>query len=891
MSGNFDWQTEDERRNRQQEAWDEKPEPPPTSTNKRRRIPWKLLTVILVLLAGLGLTVWWRVQARIDATMQSLRNDVASTFNLVQLSAREQDEELFRSVLSGRDPAWTTTQLQLFGEGLFIDRAPIGLAVTNDHLPVNLSIPFDDAATDDAPATIEFSPDLNEAVVTTIQPFASNSTSTTTGTVLLEQTAVFRRGIQRWLLAPPEGEFWGKWQELETDRLLLRFPQRDEAIATKLSEDLTNSIDQLCATLDDIECADDYGLTVLLDTDLNSLATLFGRSGTLGAFRGIDRSDGLVLPTPTLIGRPLEDESLQAAGYQALLGVYLPPVLEAVVSDKTGYVCCEQGALFQVLFEHEMADLGYGQWPVDQADYDNILADGTRLSDLSYLWRRNQVNAESGPDLGRLYVVADFILTAFPDLSPAKLQSLLPVSPNIEEWLSRVLVDSTNKSGNSWILTSLDQAWWMFALQGSLDGGDPPAPLPDESLYLACSAEEASQRGGPAAVYRYNVGDESWEHMLSVEGFVWMSPLPTANTLLMQEFALADETWRTNVWRDQASHPLYKTDTGFSISFGETDPAGRYLVTYAWEPDQEQTNALLLDLDTCTDEGCDYSHLQGLPIWSPDGQLAIYGGDQSTLPNNTIITNERVIIFDPAKSFVDGPLTLADSPKLNSNVRGQSIGTGYAPFWLDDQTYGYIRVIRNGILGPTMGEEIVVGTTDNDFRQSVISSDELFQFLPADQDPRRVTLAYVAPHPIDRELIFIVAVDEVQKMAYVFSFDLGLRTTSLRLQVRYDLNHSFSFSPDGRYLIVTGRDQDIEGLGDDSGVLYLHNIAANTTVPFAIRLPFFLSSVTYDWTDDSQWLMLAMDDNLIALVSPDDRYIKPITHTFGTCTSVAWLDE
>lgn len=890
MSGNFDWQTEDELRNQKQAVWDETPDPHPPS-RPGRQIPWRLLSVLVILLAGVGLIVWWRVQARIDATMQTLRNDVASSFNLVQQSVAAGDEELFRSVLSGRDPSWTTSQLELFNAGLLIDRTPLGLTAAPGSLPQTLAVPFDEMVADDAAVVIEFTPDLNEAILTTTQPFAMDTVAGGPSTILLEQATVFRRGTQRWLLAPPEGNFWGEWQTAETSRLRVEYPQRDEAVVTRLVADLTAAIDRFCETIADINCDKEYGVTLRLDTNLDSFATLYDREGGRAGGRKISSGEDLILPAPTLIGRPPEAQRQQSESYQALLNIYLEPTLETVVVDNTGWICCEQGALFQALFDRQMAELGYKQWPINENDYQRFLAEGTRLSDLSYLWRRNNPTALDEENRSRLYAMADFLLAVFPDVSPAQIQRLLPITPNLEEWLSRLRVESQTGAGNAWVLNSLDQAWWLFALQGTLEPDTPPIPLPDDSLYLACTAEEGSQRPGPASVYRYNVGDNTWENMLNVDGFVWMSPLPLSDTLLMQEYALSKETWQNNVWRDQTRYPLYQTKTGFSISFGETDPEGRYLVTYAWEPNQEQTQAILLDLDTCTENGCDYSQLQGLPIWSPHGQLAIYDGDQRTLPNNTLITNERIIIFDPSESFSERRLTLGESPKLDNTMVTQDIGMGYAPFWLDDQTFGYIRVIRDGQPGPVVDEEIVVGTLEDMQPLPIISSRDLYEYLPENQDADRVTLAYVAPHPVDRELIFVVAVDEVQKMAYVFSYDLATHQPTLRLQVRYDLNHSFSFSPDGRYLIVTGRDRSSVSSTDDSGVLYLHNIADNTTIPFAIRLPFFLSSVTYDWTADSNWLMLAMDDNLIALVSPDHNYVQPITHNYGTCTSVAWLQE
>ncbi len=76
---------------------------------------------------------------------------------------------------------------------------------------------------------------------------------------------------------------------------------------------------------------------------------------------------------------------------------------------------------------------------------------------------------------------------------------------------------------------------------------------------------------------------------------------------------------------------------------------------------------------------------------------------------------------------------------------------------------------------------------------------------------------------------------------------------------------------------------------DDSGMLLLHDIAANRTSPFMTRLPFFLPSVVFDWTDDSQWLAMAMEDNLLGLVAPDEESVQLLSHGYGACTSVAWL--
>ncbi|MEZ4517829.1 MAG: hypothetical protein R3C44_13755 [Chloroflexota bacterium] len=521
---------------------------PTTSQNA-----WRLLAVVGVLIAGLGLIVWWRVQAQIDATTQALRNDVASSFNLVQLAIAEQDEELFRSVLSGRNPVWTTAQLELFKADQLLDRAPLGLTAIPESLPQNLPVPFDDAVADETAATIEFSPDLNEAVVTTVQPFVVNGLQDESDTVFLQQTAVFRRGVQRWLLAPAEGGFWGERQNIETDRLRIEYPERDEAIAARLADDLTDAIDRLCTEALD-GCAGENRLVLNLEDDSSSLAVMAGTLGRQAALREAQRGSSLDLPTPTLIGLPVDDETEASAGYQALLNAYLPLVLETVVAQNVGWECCQQGALFEALSQHLLADLGYAAWPVDPSDYQQIMDEGIRLSDVAYFWRRTPA-ANREKDMAKIFVMVDFLLDTFPDLTPADMLEQLPVSPNLEEWLNQLLATSDTVADNAWIMSSLDQAWWLFTLHGILPEEEPSPPPPaDSSLYLACTPADDGQ-SDPSSVYRYDVSSATWEDMLQVEGFIWMSPLPDPQTLLMQEFRLGEESWRAGIWRNQERQP------------------------------------------------------------------------------------------------------------------------------------------------------------------------------------------------------------------------------------------------------------------------------------------------------------------------------------------------
>ena len=74
-------------------------------------------------------------------------------------------------------------------------------------------------------------------------------------------------------------------------------------------------------------------------------------------------------------------------------------------------------------------------------------------------------------------------------------------------------------------------------------------------------------------------------------------------------------------------------------------------------------------------------------------------------------------------------------------------------------------------------------------------------------------------------------------------------------------------------------------------MLLLHDIEANKTIPLLSRLPFFLPSVVFDWTEDSRWLAVALEDDLVGLIAPDEQYTRLLPHSYGACTSVAWLQK
>lgn len=888
MSANFEWQNEEDERRAQQVNWDDAPEPERPGES-RRRPPWRIIGLIAGLAILAGAIVWWRVDQRIDSTLQAFRTDVIASHNLIQRAVADGDEEVFRSALSGRLPAWTVGQMEIFTANLFFDRAPLGLVPLEGSLPVILPLPEEEAVAGERQADIEFSADLNEAILTVDQPYRRDATGET---VVLRQTTVYRRGDFRWLLAPPMEEFWGDWITTEGDYLSLIYPQRDEAISARLAADIDRQIGLMCATLEDIDCSADLHLSVRLDTDPSVLASMGQPLGALQRAR--EREDILELPAPTLVGLPVEEDTQQwENGYEALSEGYARHIVGAAIAQAVGWRCCDDAVLFNTLLEFQLSQLGIMTWSIGPVDYRRVLDSHLRLSEVGRHLRNRFQNSLDEDQQWEMRAAVDFLVKGIPGTSAASIQRTLDGTRNFNQFLARV-TNVANENGATSIPGNLDLAWWLYAYSAPMAPIDPPLSPPDADLYLACTAVDGNQSTDPSVLLRYLPDLAHWTEMYKRQGFIWMSSLPDPNILLMQEFAMENESWQTNLWRDGEISPAYipPPDGRYAISFGETDPAGRHMVVYEYDPQAEAINGFNLDLKDC-DEGCAKTELPGRPSWSPDGQWAIYTGDNGSFPEDVLVAaNDRFILLQSSGARPDLALSLGPGDAVPGSPDLRPIGTGRSPFWLDAQTFGYIRRIAADGPAVLTDEEIVLATLADTTPETVISAADLFGFLPEEIPLTRLSLGYVATHPEQPGRLFIVVLDELDQRTYIVLYDLETGLAESRLEtLYYNLNHSLSFSPDGRYLVLTGQDRNTVTANDDNAVILVHDIAENQTVPLMTRLPFFLPSVVYDWTEDSRWLAVAMEDNLVGLVAPDEAYVQLLPHNYGACTSVAWVEK
>ena len=406
MSGKFNWQAEDD------VVWEELPADEKTAASSRKRRRWPFLLLALLLLAGVTFIFLRQINRQVADNSEARRVDIASSHNLLLVADAEKDAELFISLLSGRDSGWTAAQNELFQAGLLLDRAPLGLsAAPGEQIPL--------AAQDNA-LNITFSPDLMGAEMVTEQPYTINVGHGLTETVTLQETAVYRLGRERWLLAPPEADFWGPRESQQGARLRVSYPERDAELAARLLPDLERKLDEMCRMLADSGeapvgyCPSDRPVEIQFSTDPASLtATTQPQAATL-----TNNSLRVTLPAPTLVGLPLDE-----AGYQALFRGYASQMVTAIVTQIIGYSCCDRLPFYQVLIDYELAQLSLKPWPVTSGDYERVLNEQVQLTDLSGLWRSEDSTVLAGEEGWRVYAVVDYLLNSNPEISPVRLHA------------------------------------------------------------------------------------------------------------------------------------------------------------------------------------------------------------------------------------------------------------------------------------------------------------------------------------------------------------------------------------------------------------------------------------------------------------------------------------
>lgn len=430
MANNFEWEAEDgtafDEEELQQEFHAERP--------PRLRRPLFFL-VALALLLLLGVVAFRRLGQRVTNAAEDVEEAIQSSHALVTSAARSGDLEVLANVLSGRQLDWTDAQLDLVRENLLYDRRPLGL----EWQPMES---FEGIET-------SISPDLQVAEVVSLQSYLVQGDPN--NAVSLQQTSVYRRSGNRWLLSPPPFGFWGEKVSTRGHFLQLNVLKRDESLGLRIAADLEATIGAACASLSDLECQDETRLEVNLIADPTLLLDLEPAESRLQGSRYLS------LPTPTLVGLPVDE-----SGYRALYRGYAERVVSALIGDLVDWPCCQRAHFYQALLDAQLFQLGLNRWRLGREDYRLMAEHPFGMDELRRLWTQDgdPTEALDERETALVYAFVEFI-TAHPNSSsPAQMQRSLSSSPTFDDWLVQLSEDgaTVEESWNRHIYTQIDDA-------------------------------------------------------------------------------------------------------------------------------------------------------------------------------------------------------------------------------------------------------------------------------------------------------------------------------------------------------------------------------------------------------------------------------------------------
>lgn len=865
MSEQFDWQTEDD-----DAGWDDlEPVAPPTAVS--RKLSWRTTLTILGLLLLVGFVLNWQYNRRIEALTTTIEMDVLSTHNLIQRAVERQDLELLAPLLSAKSLSWTQVQEALMTHALFYDRAQLDLTLVSDD---GAAQPL--ALADGRYLGIDVQPDLNEVVLSFRQAYLPGAEGEA---VLLEQTAVYRRGSSRWLLSPPSAEFWGEWKTTETENLTLVYPARDAEIAAQLAEDLTQTILQACQTLAAAAaCPPDFQVQLRLDSDP---ASLLEAADPTTLYDGNLR---LNLPTPTLVGLPLDE-----TGYQAVLRAYAAPVMTVIINEAVGWECCAKVAIYQAFMDYQLAQLGLRPWPVTRETYTNVVNSSTALEDVFSLWLEPAFSPKDKAESWKIYAFVDYLMRSKNAPPAFEMLQSLNERQTFQDWLADFdEADSGFYEPGIVMQDRVSRDWWLDAQVQMLISQEPlPLPFPDQDLMLSCANVAADDF--TSSLVRYQLASHEWQSLHTINGISFISPLPNDTAVVIDSLDINSEMWRVELLQNGERLPLVGDEYSNTLSWGQLKETESELIVFASQTGNEDFLPTMVNTSTCGEEGCTFTPLSGVPVVSPNGSQSLLV-TMNFLQNGLIYSNDgRAILFDAGEYFQNFPLsrTAADGGATTPIPLGGVLdipGGGDLPFWVDDETYGFVNTTSMS----DASQVIVLASVADDSPTIVATTADLLATVNENKRPFRLSIRFVYAHPHDPNLLFVVANSRLD--SYLFIIDLKNGLIENPFQFPSAQSQFFGLSPNGRHLLLSGGPpKDFTG-PQDVITYYLYDITRNKTQTFITSVPGFAASYSFDWSADGSWLALTMNDGAISLVAPEYNYQYLLQHDKGECSSLAWLN-
>jgi hypothetical protein len=834
----FEWRTlEDEEGRRQEEV------PKVEARAPKRRGRLRRFSTSLVLLLLLVVVIWgvrYVFLRRLDAIAATVEAEVLAVHGIVQEAVRGRDGALFGGMISPDYPNWGRTQKGMLGSGTRWDRPFFGLALVGGA---------DDQAPTGTVVDIAFTSDWGMATVTLAFPYTGADGSPVT----LHQIVTYRDEMASWVLVPAYPSFWGEKQTITGRYLTVEYPERDADTVERLAREWDDMLAAVCRDLDGMRCRRTWKLKVKLSTESGSLARMAdgasrgplwkGMSHASSISRGAGESE-LELPTPSLIGSPVDE-----AGYQAVRAGYAPLIVGGGIADIVGWRCCEKVVFFRALLDKQLSQLGLIQWPVTASSYEDILQGSIHdVTNLHWVYLQRSYNNIT-PEIQKIvYSIVDFLLAVNPERSPASLQRMLLRFNTYHPWLFNAFPFERGATGQGSYRRWIQKKWLWYADRQLAADMAPASAFPEQDLQLLCTAE----RFHGAHLYRYDLQGSEFISENSGGSFRLMYSLPDDTGVLLQrlgERGAAASASQVQIWREGRTQDVTYPPDNVALFAVDTIADGMLFYTYDTRR-QPSTRFHYLNQAECDGGECAIRSLDGLPVWPPD--------------------EERTVV-----ARGDGVLWLG-------NEQGETqmaVTRGRSPAWLDNRRFAFIQ--------PDDGMSVEVVTLPNLALGTLVEMERLADALQDATDVSRITPEALAAHPALPDRLFIGARVEGGTGAptsHVFVHNLATDEITELLQIdhNFEPHRSLHVSADGRLLFVHSVDRRAS-----SWHLHLYNIRTGDILTYSAENT--MAFPGYDLSADGEWLV-RVDDGFLHLIPLNGGRQRLVAHDFAHCYAAVWVN-
>jgi hypothetical protein len=264
----------------------------------------------------------------------------------------------------------------------------------------------------------------------------------------------------------------------------------------------------------------------------------------------------------------------------------------------------------------------------------------------------------------------------------------------------------------------------------------------------------------------------------------------------------------------------------------------------------------------CVSSDCPEVQLDGWPLFSPDRQHLLV----QVWPDQTNTESEL-------------PSELASELYLMSSdgQLRQPVGKGGRPFWLTEDTYGFVTMRGNGW-------ELLTAVLTRNLPRFLFGEADLLAEIPVEERPDDLLVNQVVTNPTKPQELLLQARQmqgiedfDPQAPSYLFKIILTPDLATVE-QIGFLQMDSFSgaigFSPDGRFIIIR------DDYSDPGVTWYLLDQETGQTSD-----PVITEGYNFAWSPDGQWF-IQDTENYLLLTAPAYDYQYFIPHGFGSCPQV-----